>query len=270
MKGYECNTVKPYLYMIKMKLLLSLNYRFEFFMSFAVQVIFLFTSIFFWKAAYTGVESVRNVNQQQMLTYSVMALILSDIFTTNVESTIHGKVRKGNVAVDYIKPINIFLMYFSEDIGNVVTSIIQKVLPVLLCSFIFINPRPASGVHLILFILSACLSYLILWLISAIFGLFYFKVIDMGPVGSIKDYLIRILSGSFVPIWFFPTSVQTVLNYFPFIYIYQLPLGIYIGRSSLNEALKGMLIQGIWILIFFIAFKKLKNKIEKNIFVQGG
>ncbi|HAN20588.1 MAG: hypothetical protein A2Y15_08880 [Clostridiales bacterium GWF2_36_10] len=262
--------MKPYLYMIKIKLLLSLNYRFEFYISLLVQVIFLFTSIFFWKAAYKGVGVVENVNEQQMLTYSVISLILSSIFITKVESTIQGKVRKGNIAVDYIKPTNIFLMYFSEDIGDVVTSIIQKAFPVFVFSFLFINPLPTSAVNLILFLLSSCLSYLILWLISAIIGLFYFRVIDMGPVGIIKDYLVRVLSGSFVPIWFFPKSVQAVLNYLPFIYTYQLPLSIYIGRSTINAAFKGMLVQVLWVLIFYFLFKRLKDKIEQNIFVQGG
>jgi len=257
--------------MTKMKLLLSMNYRFEFFVNLAIQAILLFTTAFFWKAAYKGIVSVQSVNEQQMLTYSVMAIILGIIFNPSVESNIKSKVRRGNIAVDYIKPANVFLMYFSEDVGIAMTNLIQRVIPIFVCSCLFIIvPTAASAMHFILFLLSSCLSYFILWFISAIIGLFYFKVIDMGPIGIIKDYLIKILSGSFVPIWLFSSSLQVVLQFLPFIYTYQLPLSIFIGKVTINEALEGMFIQVVWVSLFFLLFLKLKNKMEKNIFVQGG
>ncbi|PKM62629.1 MAG: hypothetical protein CVU97_04180 [Firmicutes bacterium HGW-Firmicutes-21] len=263
--------MNPYLYMTKMKLLLSMNYRFDFFTKLAVQVILLFVTSFFWKAAYRGIDTVQMVNEQQMIIYSVMSIVLASVFTASVESNIRSKVRQGNVAVDYIKPVNVFWMYFAEDIGNMVTNIIQRVAPVLICaSFFIVVPKPVSLAHFLLFLTSSCFSFLILWLISALVGLFYFKVIEMGPIGIIKDYLIRLLAGTFVPIWFFPSSVQTVLQFLPFIYTYQLPLSIFIGRTSLNDALWGMLIQILWVLIFFALFVRLKNHVERNILVQGG
>ncbi len=263
--------VKAYLYMAKIKLLLSMSYRFDFFTNLAVQVIFLFTSTYFWKAAYKGVDTVQSVNEEQMLIYSVMSIVLGILFSTSVESKIKGSVRSGNVALDYLKPVNIFVMYFFEDIGNIVTAFIQSAVVVLLCSSLFIVlPIPVSIGAFFLFLFSVCLSYLLLWLMSAIVGLLYFKVIDMGPIGIIKDYLIKIFSGSFVPIWFFPKVVQDIFQYLPFVYTYQLPLSIYIGKTDLNEALKGISVQFVWVAVFFFIFARLKNRIETNVFVQGG
>lgn len=261
----------PYAYMTKMKLLLSMTYRYEFFISLGTQIILLFVSAFFWKAAYLGVNSVQNVNEQQMLTYSILSIVLGCLFVTSIEETIHRKVRRGDVAVDYIKPVNVLLMYFSEDVGAMVTALIQRVIPIIVMSCLFITvPKPASLLHFLLFAVSSCFSFLILWFVSALVGLTYFKVLEMGPVGLIKDYLIRILSGSFVPIWFFPKSVQVVLQYLPFIYTYQLPLSIYIGKSTIPDALKSMAIQIVWALVFFFLFLRYKRNVEKNIFVQGG
>lgn len=263
--------MRAYLYMAKIKLLLSMAYRFDFFTNLAVQVIFLFTSAFFWKAAYRGVDTVQNVDEKQMLVYSVMSIVLGILFTTSVESKIKGSVRTGNVALDYIKPVNIFVMYFFEDLGNIVTAFVQSAVVVLLCSALFIVPPipPSIGVFFV-FLLSVCLSYLLLWLMSAIVGLFYFKVIDMGPIGIIKDYIIKIFSGSFVPLWFFPKAVQTAFQYLPFVYTYQLPLSIYIGRAKEQEIWTGIAVQFCWVLLFFLLFRHLKNKIVANLFVQGG
>lgn len=247
-------------------------YRSGFFINLAVQIILLFVSAFFWRAAFAGgTGAVASVNEQQMLIYSVMSIVLSNLFTVSVENSIRSKLRGGDISVDYIKPVNIFLLYFSEDVGSMVTSLFQSVLPILVCSALFIvAPKPASFAALLLFLISAAQSFLLLWMISALFGLLYFKAIELGPLGTIKDYLIKILSGTFVPIWFFPRVVQKVLNYLPFIYTYQLPLGIYIGRTSFPDACRGLLVQAGWIALFFILFVFCKNRIEKNLFVQGG
>jgi len=263
--------VRAYSYMIKIKLLLALSYRFEFFTALFSRFILLFVMAFFWKAAYNGLDVVEMVNERQMLTYSVISMIMSGVFSISVESSIRNRVRKGDVAVDFIKPVNIFLMYLSEDVGSSVTEIVKTAIPVLICSALFIViPAPSSFLNFILFLASSLLSYSILWLISAIFGLFYFWVIDLGPIGAVKDYLIAILSGAFIPIWFFPQTIQTILKYLPFTYTYQHPLKIYIGRATVEEALIGMGIQLLWVLIFFVSFKLLKKRVEKNILVQGG
>lgn len=210
--------MNAYLYMIKIKFLLALNYKFEFFISLFSRFVLLFATTFFWKAAYSGLGTVGMVDEKQMLTYNVISIIMSGIFAISIEGSIRSRVRMGDVAVDFIKPVNIFLMYFSEDAGNVVTGIIQSAVPVFICSSLFIIvPLPSSFLNLILFLVSTAFSYMILWLISAIFGLFYFWLIDMGPIGSIKNYLIQILSGAFIPIWFFPQGMQTFLKYLPLV-----------------------------------------------------
>ena len=257
--------------MIKIKLLLAMTYRFEFFIGLLSQFFLLFATTFFWRAAYSGLGVVGDVSQGQMLTYNVIAIIMAGVFKIEIEGSIRDKVRRGNVAVDFIKPVNVFMMYLSEDIGAMLTNIVRVAAPILLCSALFITvPAPASAARFALFLVSSVFSYMILWLSSAIFGLFYFWVIEMGPIGTIKDYLIRILSGSFIPIWFFPDIVQNILKFLPFIYIYQHPIGIYIGRTPMPEAMAGMGVQLLWIMLFALLFAVLERRMTKNIQVQGG
>ena len=260
-----------YLHMIKIKLLMSFNYRSEFFIGLFSKFILLLATTFFWKAAYHGLPSVAGVTEEQMLTYNVISNILGAFFAVNVENNIRSRVRMGDVAVDLIKPINIFAMYFAEDVGNMVSNIVGTVIPVVAFSLLFISaPFPVSGVAFPIFLMSMILSFVLIWLISALFGLFYFWFIDMGPIGAIKHYLILILSGAFIPIWFFPDWLQTILKFLPFIYIYQQPIGVYIGRISIADGAMGLLIQIVWIAIFAGFFLLLKRKMEKNILVQGG
>jgi len=257
--------------MIKVRFLLALSYRFEVFITISTRLVLLFASVFFWKTAFAGIDEVADVNEEQMLVYSIMAIVLAIIYTFFVEDKIRQKIRQGNVALDFIKPVNVFFMYFMEDVGDSLTGVIQRAVPILVFAALFvIIPVPYSLVHFLLFIISASISFLLLWLLSALFALLYFKFIDLGPLSNVKNYLIIILSGSLVPIWFYPESVQRILEYLPFIYIYQLPLGIFIGREDFRGALIGIGLQIVWCVLTALLFNFCRKRIEKAIIAQGG
>lgn len=266
--------MSSYLYFIKIRMLLSLAYRFEALTTMAVQIIILLVNWFFWTAVYGGTGSnstVAGATLTEMLTYSIIAVLLSCVFSTRVESSLRERIRKGNIAVDYIKPLSVFGMYFAEDIGESLKNFIQKFIPLLLFASIFlIVPKPCSAAHLLIFVMSACLSFLILWFIAAIFGMLNFWLIDFGPLGIIKNHIIGFLSGSIIPTWFFPEAVRSALSYTPFVYIYQYPISIFLGKVTLREAFTTLLIQLFWCGIFFTLFMLMNRKSNKNLMVQGG
>ena len=263
--------MKAYLYFIKVRVLVSMAYRFEAISSICVQFILLMINAFFWRAVFANRDTVQNVDLYQMLIFSVMATLLSCFFVGTVEHKLRQRIRDGSVALDYIKPVSLFKMFFAEDIGEIAVNVIQRAIPIIIfSSFLIVVPLPASAVHLFLFLLSACISLLILWFIAAIFGLLNFWLIDLGPIGSVKDHVIAFLSGSIVPIWFFPGAVQRVLAFMPFIYTYQTPIGIYIGRTAPQTAIMEIGIQAVWCVFFYGLFTLIKSRALKNIMVQGG
>jgi ABC-2 type transport system permease protein len=263
--------MSAYLYYAKMKILVSLTYRFEVISSLFTNFIIMFSTVYFWKVAYKGIGSASGVNEKQMITYAILSILLGTIFGFSVENVVNDRVREGDVAIDFMKPVSVFGIYFAQDFGNLVCSLVQKLLPLLIASSaLFFIPAPSSASHFILFILSFVQSYFILWFISAIVGLSSFWIIDLGPVGYVKDILIRVLSGSIVPIWFFPQIFQNVLKYFPFIYIYQLPLGIYIGKIGFDDAVRSMFIQTFWLALILLVFYIMQKKSRNNLHIQGG
>jgi ABC-2 type transport system permease protein len=114
------------------------------------------------------------------------------------------------------------------------------------------------------------LSYAILWLLSAIVGLVAFWAMELGNMGMVKDSIVRILSGSIIPLWFFPSSIQTISKFLPFQYTYQTPLAIYIGEIRTVDALKAMGIQFVWIAALYVLLYVVWNKAKKKTLIQGG
>ena len=121
-----------------------------------------------------------------------------------------------------------------------------------------------------LFVLSVFMSFSILWLIEATFGILHMYLLEFGTFTYIKNAIILILSGSVIPIWFLPEKIRTIIGFLPFQYIYQTPLGIYIGKYSLSEALTSMLIQAIWVFVLFIILFFVWKNTRKRLMIQGG
>jgi ABC-2 type transport system permease protein len=97
-----------------------------------------------------------------------------------------------------------------------------------------------------------------------------FKVISMGPVRNVKGFIMKLLSGSVIPLWFFPEGFQTVLEFLPFVNIYQLPLGIYIGQYTLGEMVRRTVLQMFWCAALWLIFQAVQKKAAAAVLIQGG
>ena len=263
--------MKKYLYIIKTQIIKSMTYEFNVYGNIIMQTIIMITSAYFWRALYTSRSVVDGVDVGSMQTYIIISSALSVLLITNVERRIGRSVEKGSVATDMMKPISLFGMFLAEDIGSIIALIFQNMLPILLIGSLMIKvPAMADIRDLPMFVISVVESFLINWLIAALFGMMAFTTINNNALIQVKKHLIRLLSGSIIPIWFFPESVSKVLSALPFMYIYQLPLSIYIGRGDRAEMLSQMRIQLIWLVILSALFFYAQSRITRKVMVQGG
>ncbi|SFU58704.1 ABC transporter permease [Butyrivibrio sp. M55] len=263
--------MKKYLYILKTQIINSMTYEFNVYGNIIMQTIIMITSAYFWKALYKDQGSVGGVDAESMLTYIIISSMLSVLLITNVEKRIEMSVGKGTVATDMMKPVNLFGVYFSEDIGSVLALIFQNMLPIFIIGSLLIKVPVMADVHdLPLFVISVLESFLINWLIAALFGMIAFKTVSIDALIQVKKHLIRLLSGSIIPIWFFPAGVAKVLSSLPFVYIYQLPLSIYIGKGERAEHIAGMQIQFLWLVALTVFFFFAQKKVTQKVMVQGG
>ena len=260
-----------YWYMTKMRILANLAYRFEVFASVGTNLVLMVASIFLWKAAYGGIGQVNSLQLHDLTTYTILSILLSSIFVCDVQDTIYGKMRQGQIVTDFYRPIPLLACYLADDLGSALSNIANRVLPLFLFASLFFGiPLPASLTGFLLFIPSCLFSYAILWLLSALVGLVAFWVMELGNMGMVKDSIVRVLSGSIVPLWFFPEGIRNLSKFLPFQYTYQTPLGIYIGETGPGEALAAMAVQAVWTLLLFVLLTIFWKKTKTKTLIQGG
>ena len=260
-----------YLQIYKMQIIRSMTYKFDVYGNILMQSIIMLASAFFWKALYAGKGSVQSVNADSMMIYTVVSSMISVVLTTNVERRITESVSRGTIAIDMMRPIDIYKSFFAEDLAGTTALIFQNLLPVFVIGSLLVSvPVPASPSAFALFLFSLFMAYTINWLMAVTFGMLSFKVINMDALIQVKKHLIRLLSGSIIPLWFFPDALRTVLECLPFAYLYQLPLNLYIGKYDIGYLAKAFSIQILWLCIFLVLFAVCRKKAADKIMIQGG
>jgi ABC-2 type transport system permease protein len=269
--GVKAKNRSIYFYVYKTQIIKSMAYKFDVYGNIIMQTIIMVALAFFWRALFKNADSVQGVTVDTMLTYTVVSSMISVVLTTNVERRITRSVRKGTIAVDMMRPVNIFSVFFAENIGGVTALIFQNLLPIFLIGGLFIKfPVPCSGVGFLLFLCSLSLAFFVNWYLAALFGMLAFSVIEMDALLQVKKHLIRLLSGSIIPIWFFPDWFQGILQVLPFVYLYQMPLDIYIGKYTNESLIRGLVIQCIWMIALMGVYRCMQKKVTGKIMIQGG
>lgn len=260
-----------YFYVYKTQILKSLTYKFNVYGNILMQTIIMIANAFFWKALYRGKDMVLGVTVDTMMTYTVISSAISVVLITNVERRLQNSVRTGTIAVDMVRPVNIFKVFFAEDLGNLTALVFQNLIPILIVGAVLIGvPKPASPISLLLFGVSLFLAYCINYLLAVLFGMLAFSIIEMDALFQVKKHLIRLLSGSIIPIWFMPQWFAAVLKCLPFVYLYQMPLDMYIGKYTPQSLVWGLGVQCVWVIGLYFVYQIRQKSVIKQLMVQGG
>lgn len=260
-----------YFYIARIRFISQLAYRSDVIIIILSNIVMLLTQVFLWHSLYSGKGTVSGVNETQMITYSVLSALMGLFMQTSVQDTIVQKIVTGDIAVDFIKPVNPLLSWMCDDIGNSLSMFSLGFIPIILIAVLFFKPVLSLTLLTGIFLLPAViLSFLILWVMYAAVGLLAFWFMELGNLGIVQGQVIRLLAGSFIPLWFFPDWIQKISEYLPFQYIAQFPLSICIGKLTNPEIIKGMEIQMIWLCLISAVLFMIWRKAKKYVLVQGG
>jgi ABC-2 type transport system permease protein len=112
-----------------------------------------------------------------------------------------------------------------------------------------------------------------LLMIVALSMLIYISVfVTMSPAGSLLMFSVfgEFLAGLVIPVPLMPGWMQQIVYLLPFHWTADFPFRVFTGNISAPEAVKGLMIQIIW-LAALIAFGKIAmDKALRRIVVQGG
>ncbi len=267
--------MKKYLSFFRIHFINGLQYRIAAYAGIATQFAWGFMEILLFNALSRSNSTAFPMEMRQLTSYLWMRQALLGLFMSwYFDSSILDMISSGNVVYELCRPVNIYMMWFSKNLATRVSRAALRCLPILVVAFFlpknFRMYPPDSILSLVVFIISAVVGLFITVGISMfVYGSAFYTISALG-IRIILTNIIDLLSGSLIPLPFFPDSVYRILMLFPFASMQSTPFLIYSGALAGKEAVYALIVQFFWLVLIcgggYIFFRRA----SKRLVLQGG
>lgn len=266
--------MKYYWSYFKLTFITHLQYRKSAAAGIFTQLFFGFVTMAVYLAFYSS-GSARPMRQSDLITYVWLTqAFFAFVYPFLRDKDIINKIKDGGVAYELARPKKIYFIWFAKMLGSRLAMGLLRAPIVLLVAFLLPGKYglslPISFNALILFVIALILGATLITALSLLWHIIIMFTLDEKGISNIFMVFTDLLSGGIIPIPFMPAILITISNYLPFRYIADLPFRLYSGAIPFNDALIGVFVQIVWLLIVLLIGYVVSNKAIKRAVVQGG
>ena len=236
------------------------------------QLVQVFARVAIWMSLLAGGASVGGADRTDMVTYAVLAgTVLTAWDPSRMLYAITAELKSGDIATKLLRPVSYPAYLFATECGNLAYRAVAIVLPVVVvAALVYGLEPPANLFYGAAFPVFWVLSFLLLFGLSCLGGLAAFWLMTSFSIDWFLWSIIGLLSGSFVPLWFFPDWLAGAVKYLPFLWIGFYPAAVYLGKIGQAETLLLFAIGIGWVGLLALAIRMLWGRATLRITVQGG
>lgn len=267
--------MKKYLAFFRLRFVMGLQYRAAAFAGVVTQFFWGAMSIFTYKAFYESNPAAFPMAFEATATYIWLQQAFMALFVAwMVEYEIFDSIVGGSIAYELCRPISIYNMWFVRSAANRLSRAVLRCLPILIVAAFLPKPyglgAPADFLHFVLFAVTMIFGFMVtVAFCMFVYGVSFFTVSPQG-VRIVFVCSVELLAGQIIPLPFFPSGVQKVLELLPFAAMENVPLRIYSGSMDSKEMIKAIVLQIVWLAAIVIAGRLLCGRGEKKAVIQGG
>lgn len=260
-----------YLAILKSRLSILFQYRLSAIAGLCTQVFWGAVKVMIFKAFYLNAKTLEPITLSQTITFIWISQALFVLIPWNVDKELEAQIKKGDIAYELTRPIDLYCLWFFRSIAMRIVPTLLRAVPLFIVVFFLWGwPPPISFDAGILFFISLLLSFLLSSAITAFLITTFFWTISGEGIQRLMPHFVTLLSGSIIPLPFFPKWLQPIINWQPFRGIIDIPSRIYTGIISLNEVIYYLSFQMGWFIIFLFLGFFLMKKALKTFVIQGG
>jgi ABC-2 type transport system permease protein len=179
--------------------------------------------------------------------YVAIAWIGRSLVFNNIDREIATQVAGGNIAQSLLKPVSFQRMVYFGAIGELGFRFLLFTIPISCVIFpLFGVPGPASPTAGALAVASFALAFLVNSGVNFITGAMALHLKSIEGLIRAKFILMELLTGTLVPLTFFPDAVRSVAEVLPFAGIAYFPVSIWMGTLDGELAWRAIGLQAFW------------------------
>ncbi|CAH1218836.1 hypothetical protein PAECIP111893_04491 [Paenibacillus plantiphilus] len=260
-----------YLDLIRIRFLMMLAYRVNYYSGIIIYAINIGAYYFLWEAIFGDQKVLGGFTLAQMTTYVAVSWMARAFYFNNLDREIANEIRDGSVAIQFIRPYSYLMVKMMQGFGEGIFRLLLFMVPgLIIVCLLFPVELPTEPSVWALYFVMLVLSFLINSQINILTGLFAFFVENNEGMLRMKRVLVDLFSGVVVPISFFPGWLAETMKWLPFQAITYLPSSVFTGRTVGDAALRVLGVQVIWFLALIIPILLVWRQARYRLFVQGG
>ena len=202
-----------------------------------------------------------------VLTYTLIAEVFAE--QLNLRTTLNDAFWEGTLVMRFLRPMGLVTQLGAEMLGRWMVDFALFSLPLLAFAPLFgVDPRPANLTSAVLFVLSLSMAIVVGLAMEMLFGALVVALEQ--PVWLIEWTRIAIggvLSGSLLPLAYYPWGIGDVFAWLPFAAMAWAPLAIFTGTGN---ALALLTSQVIWAAVLWPLSRWMWNVNREKLVSYGG
>ncbi|TAK95855.1 hypothetical protein EPO05_03085 [Patescibacteria group bacterium] len=218
----------------------------------------LLAQLVLWSAIFQSTDIVKGYTSAEMMSYLVFGWIFRFLTTSyGYENLIYKDIQSGKLSNFIVKPIS-YLRYITADsIGRVVIACSVIVLQAVVW-IIFLHDKLTVSLSVgtvLLLVAFLVLSYFIKFFLSVLIGVVGMWTTEVSGVSYLSNVIVKLLSGAYFPMDLLPAGFVAVSFWFPFVYIFFVPMQLLIGKIDLWQGVQGLGVMLLWLVILYLLIK---------------
>jgi ABC-2 type transport system permease protein len=208
-------------------------YRSHVLVSLFVGPVYFLVQIFIWKAVYAARGIVKGLTLEQMITYFGVSVLINYLIMDFADWNLQMLIHTGKFLTYMLRPMSHVYFALSQKVGHRLLGFAIEFIPVYLIFFLIfgISLVPARPIYAVI---SIVLGFLMMFLVDYCIGITAFWLTRTAGVRRMFLILRNICSGAFLPLVFYPKTLQKILFFLPFQFIAYVPARACIGSYELG------------------------------------
>ena len=257
------NTIKKYRSIFILGFENALEYRGNYLINLISIVFPIMMQYFVWSAVFAGKgqgDRMFGLTYAEALIYTLCAGFISKLIGTDCHHQISQDIKNGT--------LNQIMRSFGEKILELIV-----VFVVLIIFIVGVAPNLGLIIQpfaIIAFLIVLIPAFILNFLIFLSVSMLAFWIVEVGRLYGIIDILVAIVSGAIFPLSIFGEKTSSLFEILPFTYTTYFLTNTLNGTVTIDSLGRGVLVQVLWIGIFFIICSATWNVGLKRYTAAGG
>ncbi|MFZ9595491.1 MAG: ABC transporter permease [Bdellovibrionia bacterium] len=198
-----------------------------------------------------GAKEVGGMNYADLVTYTGMSLLFSQIRGGDHDFELQELIRTGQLSNYLLRPVGVVEFIYIRGVApRIFISFLCLMMGVAASYFLNLSPARILGAMLLAF-----LGNVIHYQIGATLSTSAFFLEEAHSVLMVKNMVVNLLSGELIPLNLFPPSLQWIWKTTPFYLYVFAPTQFALGKATLDDYFGQLMISLLWLLAGWAAIR---------------